>query len=79
MATKYRPGDHIEFALDRGGGPAMVIGYDAKHADVLVVLIGEQFVELDAANCWPIGSAEPPLGESYRRAFMKQFSGKLKP
>jgi hypothetical protein len=59
-------------------GEAMVIGYDAKDVNMLIVAIGAQFTEVDAANCFPMGQSERPLGESARRHYMKLHPGKLK-
>jgi hypothetical protein len=56
----------------------MVIGYDAKDVNMLIVAIGAQFTEVDAANCFPMGQSERPLGESARRHYMKLHPGKLK-
>jgi hypothetical protein len=74
----YRPGDLVFFSIDRVSGEAMVIGYDAKHADTLIVAVGLQFTEIAVASCFPTGQGEPPLGESTRRHYMKLHPGKIK-
>ena len=52
--------------LDHAGGKAMVVGYDAKERDVLIVAIGAQFTELDAAICWPTGRTKQTLDVAAR-------------
>lgn len=44
----------------------------------LIVAMGTLFTEMPVENCTPTGTAEPPIGASYRREFMKRFPGKLK-
>ena len=55
----------------------MVIGYDAKDADILIVAVGAEFTEMNTANCFPTGQSERPLRESARRHYMKLHPGRL--
>jgi cell wall-associated NlpC family hydrolase len=74
---KYRPGDIVFWSIDGTSGEAHVVGYSAKDSDVLVIAMGSIITEMDEANCAPTGSSEPPIGESYRRHYMKRVPGRL--
>ena len=65
-------------SIDHTAGEAIVIGYDAKDVNTLIVAIGAQFTEMDVANCFLTGQGERTLGESARRHYMKLHPGKLK-
>ena len=76
--VRYRPGDIVFWSIDHAAGEAIVIGYDAKDVNTLIVAIGAQFTEMDVANCFPTGQGERTLGESARRHYMKLHPGRLK-
>jgi hypothetical protein len=78
LATKFRPGDIVFWSIDRTAGEAMLIGYDANDANTLIVVVGSQLTEMPEANCSPTGRGERPIGESYRREYLKRFPGNLK-
>ena len=66
------------WSIRRTAGEAMVIGYGAKDADILIVVVGAEFTEMDTANCLPTGHSKRPLGERARRHYMKLHPGRLK-
>jgi hypothetical protein len=76
--SKYRTGDIMFWSIDRTSGEGIVIGYDAKDADILIVAVGAEFTKMNTAICLPTGQSERPLGESARRHYMKLHPGRLK-
>jgi hypothetical protein len=45
--------------------------------DVLVLIVGQQPIEIDASACTPAGRGLPVEGASWRRAYLKDHSGAL--
>lgn len=75
----YKVGDIVFFRIHDSGGEGMFIGRLKAHPDVLVLNVGKLFVEHDADCCSPTGRGFPAEGESWRRAYLKQYPGGLKP
>lgn len=75
---QFKIGDEVFFAMHpatAGGG--MFIGRLRSDTSVVVLMVGQQFVEMDADTCIRTGTGWPPEGRSWRSTYLKQNPGSL--
>lgn len=73
----YKVGDFVHFVLGTTAGVGTFIGRLKQTPDVLVIVLGAQPVEIDAADCTPMAGGRPAEAESWRRSYLKQHPGSL--
>lgn len=75
----HKVGDILFFSVDGVAGEGMVLGTSKAGKNVLVLVVGKQFVEIDAGDCTATKRGLPAEGASWRRAYLKLHPGALQP
>lgn len=75
----YKVGDIVFFSTSNHtvAGEGMFIGRLKASPDDLVLVIGQQMVEMAAEYCSPTRRGFPAEGASWRRAYLKARPGSL--
>jgi hypothetical protein len=77
--TNYKVGDIVFFSAgsETVAGEGMFIGQLKSSPDSLVLVIGNEIVEVAAEHCTPTRGGFPIEGASWRRGYLKQHPGSL--
>jgi hypothetical protein len=73
----YKPGDVVFFSTSNDTVEGLYVGTLKASPDVLVLVIGKQFVETLEKECAPTGRARAAEGASWRRAYLKEHPDTL--
>jgi hypothetical protein len=81
MARDYQPGDLVFFSTSNNtvAGEGMFIGRLKDSPEDLVLVIGQQVVEMWEKYCTPLRRGFPAEGRAWRAAYQKAKPGALAP
>jgi hypothetical protein len=73
----YSVADTVFFRIHDSAGEGMFIGHLKADRGAVVLVVGNQTVEMDAEACSPTKRGFPAEGESWRQAHLKENPGTL--